>query len=156
MLKFSAPAARFCMCAAALVVVIYAMTRIDLVLRARAAYLEGEKWLEWSRRPELKQAHFDAELSARMDEFSAELAQGKFARAAYVRKTGLARFERDQAMAESSLQYAYVWYQTAAELFSPPENRWSIRARGKMNSTRVLWKEELEVQHVRYQDYMLE
>jgi len=142
--------------AAALVAAVYGLVRVDLVLRARSAFLEGEKWSEWSRKPELKKAHFDAELAAREAELSRELAKGKLDRAAYEKKAGLARFERDQAVAESSLKYAYVWYQTSAELFSPPENRWSVLSRAKMTETRALWKQELDAQKIPYQDYMLE
>ncbi|MBI5247508.1 MAG: hypothetical protein HY923_10020 [Elusimicrobia bacterium] len=149
-------ARRVALTAAGLLVAVYVMARVDLVLRARSAYLEGEKWSSWSARPELKKAHFDAELAAREAELSRELAAGRLERAAYERKTGLARFERDQAVAESSLKYAFVWYQTAAELFSPPENRWSIRARAKMIETRALWKKELDAKKIPYQDYMLE
>ena len=112
--------------------------------------------MEWSRRPELKKAHFDAELAAREAELSRELAKGRLERGAYERKTALARFERDQAVAESSLKYAFVWYQTAAELFSPPECRWTVMARVKMKESRELWKKELDAQKVPYQDYMLE
>ena len=112
--------------------------------------------MEWSRRPELKKAHFDAELAAREAELSRELAKGRLERGAYERKTALARFERDQAVAESSLKYAFVWYQTAAELFTPPESRWTVRAREKMGQARELWKKELDAQKVPYQDYMLE
>ena len=71
-------------------------------------------------------------------------------------KIGLAAFERDQAVAESSLKYAYVWFQTAAELFTPPESRWTVRAREKMKTTRELWKKELDAKKIPYQDYMLE
>jgi len=149
-------AARAVLVAAALIAAVYGMARVDLILRARSAYLEGEKWTQWSRKPELKKAHFDAELAAREGELSRELAKGKLDRAAYDRKAGLARFERDQAVAESSLKYAYVWYQTAAELFSPPENRWSVLARAKMTETRALWKSELDARKIPYQDYMLE
>lgn len=149
-------AARAAAAAALLIAAIYGMARADLALRARSAYLEGEKWMEWSRRPELKKAHFDAELAAREGELSRELAKGRLDRAAFERKTGLARFERDQAVAESSLKYAFVWYQTAAELFSPPENRWSALARGRMAEARALWKKELDARKIPYQDYMLE
>jgi hypothetical protein len=149
-------AGRVVLIAAALIAAVYAMARVDLTLRARSAYLEGEKWSEWSRKPELKKAHFDAALAAREGELSRELAKGKLDRAAYERKVGLARFERDQAVAESSLKYAYVWYQTAAELFSPPENRWSVQARAKMTEARALWKKELDARKIPYQDYMLE
>ena len=149
-------AGRAALAAALLVAAVYGMARVDLILRARSAYLEGEKWAEWSRKPELKKAHFDAELAAREGELSRELAKGRIDRASHDRKAGLARFERDQALAESSLKYAYVWYQTAAELFSPPENRWSVSARAKMTETRALWKKELEARKIPYQDYMLE
>lgn len=142
--------------AAGLLAAVYGMARVDLILRARSAYLEGEKWTEWNAHPELKKAHFDAELAVRETELSRELAAGRLDRAAYERKTGLARFERDQSVAESSLKYAFVWYQTAAELFSPPQNRWSSLARIKMTETRALWKKELEAQKIPYQDYMLE
>lgn len=149
-------AKRTVLIAAALVAAVYGMVRVDLVLRARSAYLEGEKWEEWNRRPELKKAHFDAELSAREAELSRDLAAGRLEKPAYERKLGLARFERDQAVAESSLKYAFVWYQTAAELFSPPENSWSLKARAKLAPTRELWKKELDAQKIPYQDYMLE
>ncbi|MEK7388606.1 MAG: hypothetical protein AAB036_02790 [Elusimicrobiota bacterium] len=135
---------------------VYAMARTDLYFRARSAYLEGEKWMEWNRRPEMKKAHFDAQLAEREAELSTELKEGRLDRGAYERKAALARFERDQAVAESSLKYAFVWYQTAAELFTPPENRWTALARVKMTQARELWKQELRAQKVPYQDYMLE
>lgn len=149
-------ARRAVLIAAGLLVAVYAMVRVDLVLRSRSAYLEGEKWSEWSRRPELKKAYFDAELAAREAELARDLAAGRLDKAAHDRQAGLARFERDQAVAESSLKYAFVWYQTAAELFSPPENKWSAMARVKMAETRELWKKELDAQKIPYQDYMLE
>lgn len=142
--------------AAAVVAAVYGMVRVDLILRSRSAYLEGEKWMEWNRRPELKAAHFDAELAAREGELTRQLAKGKIDRATFDRQSGLARFERDQAVAESSVKYAYVWFQTAAELFSPPENRWSVRARARMAEARALWKKELDARKIPYQDYMLE
>jgi hypothetical protein len=150
------PARRAALLAAALLGGVYVLVRADLAVRARSAEREGEKWLEWSRKPELKKAFFDAELAARQSELARELAKGELDRGAYERKAGLARFERDQAVAESSLKYAYVWYQTAAELFSPPETRWSVRARAKMTETRALWKRELDARHIPYQDHMLE
>ena len=142
--------------AAGLALAVYAMAAVDVVLRARSAYNEGEKWLEWSRRPELKKAHFDAELAARETELGREAAAGRLDAAALERKRGLARFERDEAVAESSLKYAYVWFQSAAELFTPPESRWSARARARMAETRELWKKELDAKKIPYQDYMLE
>jgi hypothetical protein len=140
----------------ALAAAVYGMARADLWLRARSAYLEGEKWMEWSRRPELKKAHFDGILAAREAELDRELAAGRLQRGARDRKAALARFERDQALAESSLKYAFVWYQTAAELFAPPETKWTALARPKMAEARALWKKELEARKIPVRDYMLE
>lgn len=142
--------------ALALAAAVYGMARADLWLRARSAYLEGEKWSSWAADPRLKKAHYDAELAAREAALKREFDAGRLDKAAFERKAALARFERDQALAESSLKYAYVWYQTAAELFSPPETRWSVLARAKMAETRELWKKELDARKVPYQDYMLE
>lgn len=142
--------------AAALLAFVYGAAYVDLVLRARSAYREGEKWLEWDRKPELKKAHFDAVLAEREKDLVKERDSGKLAPAVFDKKLGLARFERDQAVAESSLKYAYVWFQSAAELFTPPESRWVVMSRAKMKETRELWKKELDAKKVPYRDYMLD
>lgn len=128
----------------------------DCVLRARSAYLEGEKWMSWHADPKLKAAHFDAELAARLAALDAEAKSGRLEPAAAERKRLLARFERDQAVAESSAKYAFVWFQTAAELFAKPDNRWARRARERMAEAKALWKAELDARKVPYRDYMLE
>lgn len=142
--------------AAALLAFVYASAYVDLVLRARSAYNEGEKWLSWNEHPELKKAHFDAVLAARQKTLEADRDAGRLSPAEFDRQLGLARFERDQAVSESSLKYAYVWFQTAAELFTPPESRWTALSREKMKTTRELWKKELDAKKIPYQDYMLE
>jgi len=141
--------------AAALLAFVFAAVYVDVVLRARSAYLEGEKWLEWNRKPELKKAHFDEVLEARIKDLERERAAGLLPEA-YAKKLALARFERDQAVSESSLKYAYVWFQTAAELFTPPESRWVVMSRERMAQTRALWKKELDAKKVPYRDYMLD
>ena len=144
------------MSAAGLLAFVYGAAYVDLVLRARSSYLEGEKWLEWSRRPELKKAHFDGIYAAREVELARKRDAGRLSPAACDKKLFLARFERDQAVAESSLKYAYVWFQSAAELFTPPESRWVVLSRGRMKETRALWKKELDAKKVPYRDYMLD
>lgn len=147
---------RVLLTAAALLAFVYAAAYADVVLRARSAYREGEKWLSWSEHPELKKAHFDAELARTRAALEADRSAGRLTSAEFDRKLGLATFERDQAVADSSLKYAYVWFQTAAELFTPPESRWTVLSREKMKTTRELWKKELDAKKIPYQDYMLE
>ena len=139
-------------CAAA----VYAMAYVDLVLRARSAYLEGVKYLEWETRPELKKAYFEGKLAKKEAALKAEAASGKLSPAELDERLELARFERDQRVAESNFKYAYVWFQTAVELFSPPESRWVVLSRGKMAEAKALWKKELEAKRIPYKDYMLE
>ncbi len=142
--------------AAGLLVFVYAASYADLVLRARSAYLEGEKYLEWNAHPEEKKAHFEAEFQARRKTLEAARDAGRLTPAECGKKVELARFERDQAVAESSLKYAYVWFETAADLFSPPESRWTRLARAQETKTRELWKKELDAKGIPYKDYMLE
>ncbi len=135
---------------------VYAMAYVDLVLRARSAYLEGMKYLEWEKDPSLKKNFFDGELAVKEASFKSELTAGRLSEADYEEKLELARFERDQRLAESSLKYAYVWFQTAVELFTPPESHWVVLSREQMAKTKELWKKELDAKHIPYKDYMLE
>ena len=140
----------------ACVAAVYGMVYADVWLRARSAYLEGEKYLEWDRRPELKAADLDRMLAEKGARLQAERTAGRITAAELEQRLSLARFERDEAMKESSLKYAYVWFQTAVELFSPPESRWVILSRQKMPVAKELWKKELTAKKIPYQDYMLE
>lgn len=134
----------------------YGMVYADLVLRARHAYMEGEKYMRWNEHPEEKAAFFDAQLKDRTAELDAELAAGKLGKDEHDLKVELAQFERDEGVRESSLKYAYVWYQTAVELFSPPESRWVVLSREKMKAAKEAWKAELRAKKIPFEDYMLE
>jgi hypothetical protein len=139
-------------CAAA----VYGMVYADLVLRARRAYLEGEKYLQWDRNPELKKVALDAELAQTQRRLMADFKAERLGKSDLEQRMILARFTRDEAFNESSVKHAYVWFQTAVELFSPPESRWVVLARPKMTAAKELWRKELQAKKIPYQDYMLE
>ena len=139
-------------CAVAVLGMVYA----DLWLRARSAYLEGEKYLEWNLRPELKKSHFDAKLAAKEKRLRGLRAKGELTAGELKDRLELARFQRDERVAESSLKYATIWFQTAVELFSPPESKWVVLSRKKRTEAKELWKNELDAKGIPYQDYMLE
>lgn len=147
---------RAALTAAACAAAVYGMVYADLWLRARSAYLEGEKYLQWDREPGLKQSHLDELLARKQARLRREAAAGRMPEAELQQRLSLARFERDERMKESSLKYAYAWFQTAAELFSPPQSRWVVRSREKMALAKGLWKRELDAKKIPYQDYMLE
>ena len=104
----------------------------------------------------LKKNFFDAELGREEQSLKTQLAAGSLSEPDYEEKLELARFEHDQRIAESNLKYAYVWFQTAVELFTPPESRWVVLSRAQMAPTKELWKKELDGKHIPYKDYMLE
>ena len=144
------------LCVSACVLAVYGMAYADLWLRARTAYLEGEKYLQWDRQPQLKAAYFEEVLAAKQARLKKDQAAGRLTPQELEQRLALARFERDEAVQESSLKYAYVWFQTAVELFSPPESRWVIRSRRQMAAAKELWKKELDARKIPYQDYMLD
>ena len=135
---------------------VWGLAYADLVLRARSAFLEGEKYMLWARQPDLKKAWFDARLDEDKVRIEGEVASGRLTALEGKERVEVARFARDEAVAESSLKYAYHWYQTTVELFSPPESRWVRRARERMAEAKRLWKAELDSKKIPYQDYMLE
>ena len=50
---------------------------------------------------------------------------------------------------------SYAWYESAATLFTPPESRWSRRAREKMPAAKEAWKADLRRRHIPFDDAML-
>ena len=109
-------------------VAVYAMAYVDLIFRARAAYLEGEKYLDWNEHPELKRDYYERIFAQRKKRIEADFKSGRLTQAEEVQKIELARFREKERVSESSLKYAYIWFQTAVKLFSPPESRW-VRTR---------------------------
>ncbi|MFA6092020.1 MAG: hypothetical protein WCU88_05300 [Elusimicrobiota bacterium] len=137
-------------------VCVYGMVYADLVLRARSAFLEGEKYMQWHAHPELKKTHYEAEFSREKARLDAEKAAGRMSEAEHGQRLELERFRCGEAVSESSLKYAYHWYKTAGELFSPPQSRWVLRARARMPEALELWKAELRAKKIPFEDTLLE
>lgn len=142
--------------AAAVVAAVYSLVYVDLVLRARTAYREGEKYMAWHRDPAAKKAHFEALFEEERSSLEKEKAAGRLTENEYLQRLELEKFRRDEAVAESSLKYAYHWYKTAVELFSPPDSKWVRLSRDKMGEAKELWKAELRAKKIPFEDYMLE
>ncbi len=125
-------------------------------MRAREAYLEGEKYMSWSEDPKLKAADLTQKFEKGKSSLDAKLGKNKISRDEYDRELETLAFDRDRQMEESSLKYAYVWYQTAYELFSPPESKWVRLSREKARIAREKWKQELRLKNIPFEDYMLD
>jgi hypothetical protein len=134
----------------------YAMVYVDVVLRARSAYLEGEQYWRWSEHPEERAKLLDDQMKKEKAALDEERARGKLIETDYQRQLDLLQFDHEQALKESTIKYAYVWYQTAAELFTPPNSRWVRLARAKMPLAKERWIAELKSKNIPYEDYMLD
>lgn len=135
---------------------IYGMIYVDVVLRARSAYMEAEKFMRWHQHPEQK----SAELNARFDEekrrLDRRLEDKKVSADEHARQLEVLEFDRRRNLEESSVKYAYVWYKTAYELFSPPESKWVRLSREKAPAAREEWKKELRSKNIPFEEYMLD
>lgn len=138
------------------IIVVYLMIYVDLTLRARDAYLKAERYMYWHKHPDKKKEYYYKEFQKKKEKLDKKLKAGKISEEEYEREIEIAKFERDFRLKESSLKYAYVWYQTAVELFSPPRSKWVKLAEKKMPIAKEMWKEELRKEGVKFEDYMLE
>ncbi|MEW6040544.1 MAG: hypothetical protein AB1633_03390 [Elusimicrobiota bacterium] len=141
---------------AVVIILIYALVYVDVILRARSAYLEGEKYLSWYNNPQLKNAVIEEKYNKEKKQIEVKLTKGKIKKDEYDRQLQVIEFKKKRELEESSIKYAYVWYQTAVELFSPPESKWVKLSREKMHKAKELWRQELVKKGIKVEDYMLE
>ncbi len=138
------------------ILVLYAMVYVDVVLRAKDAYREGEKYWRWHEHPEEKSSTIDAEFNKEKLALDEKLSRNKLTKDEHERQLEIAKFDRDRNLEESSIKYAYVWYKTAFELFSPPESKWVRLSREKAPLAREKWKDELRSKKIPFEEYMLD
>ena len=135
---------------------LYAMVYVDVTLRARESYQEAEKYWRWAEHPEEKKAELDQKLQRDKDELAGRLQSRKLSKNEYDRRLEILVFDYRRNLEESSLKYAYVWYKTAYELFSPPESKWVKLSRQKAPLAKEKWKEELRAKKIPFEEYMLD
>ena len=136
--------------------VFYGMIYADVVMRARHAWLQGEQFWRWADHPEERAADLQRKQAAELVQLEQKLKDGKEAREDYDRDKELLAFRYEQMRQESCNKYAYVWYQTAVDLFSPPESKWVKLSREKMPLAKERWKAELRAKKIPFEDYMID
>jgi len=136
--------------------IVYEMIVTDVVLRARHAYLEGEKYWRWSEQPRERELYLQSERSRKMIDLDKRLSQGKLTKHDYERHRELVEFDYRQALRGSTIQSAYIWYQTAVDQFSPPESKWVKLARSKIPLAKARWLAELKSKNIPYEAYMVD
>lgn len=139
--------------AAAVAAILAAAVYADIAARAYWACREGERYLEWHRRPELQREHWDGWLKGREAAFEARRRRGEMNEEELAWRLRLARAERDERSSESPLKYAVRWFETAVDLFSTPPSPWSRRARERLGPAREAWRLESAAQGLRLEDF---
>lgn len=135
---------------------VYLMIYFDLWLRAKEAYQEGEKYWSWYEQPGLKKKNLEEKLEKEKIKLDKQLEKRKIKPEEYEKKMNILKYENEREKEESAIKYAYFWYQTAVELFSPPESKWVKLSRVKMQLAKEKWKEELRQKGIKFEEYMLE
>ena len=142
--------------AAACVMAVYTLVYVDVILRARSACLEGDKYWSWYENPKLKEAAVSDWYNLEKQKLDSSLSKNKINKDDYDRQVEILGFTKEQKLKESSIKYAYIWYQTVVELFTPPESKWVKIAREQMPKAKELWKQELRSKNIPFEEYMLE
>ena len=135
---------------------IYGLIYIDVVSRAKEAYMEAEKYMAWNTDPKAKETFFNTQYLEKKKDLETLFQGGKISKSEFDEKMEIIQFDRDFRIEESSLKYAFQWYKDTYELFSPPESKWVKMAREKAPQALTLWKEELTAKKIPFEDYMFE
>lgn len=135
---------------------VYLTIYIDVVLRARSSYMQAEKYMQWYYYPEKKLEFLNKEFEKEKKKLDSLLSKNKITKKEYDLKIEILKFNKERQLNESSLKYAYIWYKTTIELFSPPESKWVKQAKEKICKVKEMWKEELIKKGYKIEDYMIE
>jgi hypothetical protein len=138
------------------IILVYIFIYLDIFLRARSAYLEAEKYMDWYYHPEKKFEFIQKQAEKEKQKLDKLLAKGKISQEEYKIKLELVEFNKQRQLEESSLKYAYIWYKTVIDLFSPPQTKWVKLAKQKIGQVKQMWKTELEQKGYKIEDYMIE
>lgn len=114
-----------------------AAAAVDVTLRARSAYLEGEKYLKWHSNPAAKKKELD---------LWAEKAKSKIIAVDAKEKELLEESLQMQykiKMEDNDAKNAYFWFKTVIECFQPPRSAYVRRAEKKITEAEKLWKESM-------------
>ncbi|MBA3065187.1 hypothetical protein KJ633_01810 [bacterium] len=110
---------------------------VDVTFRARSAYFEGMKYLEWHKNPAAKKKALDLWL---------EKSKSKTLSAPPVEKELLnesLQMQYQIKMEDNDAKNAYYWFKTVIECFQPPRSAYVKRAQKQILTAEKLWKESM-------------
>jgi hypothetical protein len=134
----------------------YSMVYIDVRARAKEAFRQGERYESWAQNPEEKKQFFEGKFLKEKAALDRRREKAEISQEDYDQDLEVLKFDRDQAVGESSIKYAYQWYKDTYELFSPPESASVRRARLLAPAMKERWREELRAKNIPFEEYMLD
>lgn len=138
------------------VAVAYGMVYVDVRARAREAFRQGEKYSRWADNPDEKKLFYEEKFLSEKARLDKKKERAEISAEQYDQDLEVLAFDRDQAVKESSIKYAYQWYKDTYELFSPPESKWVRRARFLAPAAKEKWRDELRSKNIPFEEYMLD
>ncbi|HOW27621.1 MAG TPA: hypothetical protein PK876_03845 [Elusimicrobiota bacterium] len=134
----------------------YAMVYVDVMARAREAFRQGERYTRWHENIDDKKRFYEEKFLREKGKLEKKKEQNKISQEDYEQDLEILQFDREQALNDSSIKYAYQWYKDTYELFSPPESRWVREARFLAPAAKERWRDELRSKNIPFEEYMLD
>jgi len=119
-------------------VIMMVMVYVNVLSRARKAYMKARKSYEYYRNPEVKKKDLQERFSKEKAALEKRLnmgglqnaisriigAKGKISQEEFERQMEVLEGEQEMLLGENDLKYALVWHQTVVEMFCPPVSRY--------------------------------
>lgn len=105
---------------------------VDVTLRARSAYIEGVKYLQWHEDPSVKKDALDVWLATS----KAKLRPSEDRE--LLEESLLMQYEIK--MGDNDAKNAYYWFQTVIECFQPPRSAYVRKAEKQIQIAEELWR----------------
>jgi hypothetical protein len=100
----------------------YGLSVWEVVSRAKNAFQKGEQYYRWMEHQDEKKSYLSGELSAK------RITQEDF----------------DRLLEDSDLKNAYMWYETAVDLFQPPRSQWVVLSETRLKELKPKREEWLK------------
>jgi hypothetical protein len=131
------------------------MSVADVAARAREAVREGDRFLAWRLDPASKKIYLERRFLKDQSALTRRRERRAITTEEFDLDLGLLRKRRDRDLEDPALARAAQWYRDAHALFSPPENRWTRRARLFGPALRQTLREESPLRELVLPDTLL-
>ncbi len=137
------------------IALVYGMVVIDVMARARSSFQHAQIYDQWDQDPESKKQFFERKFFRQKAVLDQRREQGRISQDEYAVDVERLNFQRDKAVNDLSIKYAFQFYHDTYALFSPPETKLIRQARLLAPAAKQRWRETLAARGIPFQEYML-